>query len=181
LIKIAICHYQFETIHPFLDGNGRMGRLIMTLQLIEREILKYPVLYLSSFFNRNRDGYFSALESARINNDLDGWIKFVLEGVISNARNSIKILDNIVILRKKYENKISTLGRREKTALKILMCFFSQPVLEPKTITKKLDVSFNTVNTIILELEKMNIVKEITKASRNRLFVMQDYIDIFKD
>lgn len=181
LIKIAICHYQFETIHPFLDGNGRTGRLIMTLQLIERQILKYPVLYLSSFFNNNRSEYYSALEEVRINNDLESWIKFVLTGIVKNSKNSIDTLKNILKLKKEYEEKISRLGRREKTALRILMHFFSYPISAPKDVAKKLGIAFNTANSIILELKKMNILEERTKTPRNRLFALFAYIDLFKE
>lgn len=181
LIKVAICHYQFETIHPFLDGNGRMGRLIMILQLIEKNILNYPILYLSSYLNANRNDYYAALESTRINNDLEGWIKFILEGIIESSKNSTQILNNIAVLRDKYEDKIAKLGRRENTALRILMCFFSQPVLGPKDIVKKLGISFNTANSIMLELEKMDIVKQKERVSRNRLFVLKEYLDLFNE
>lgn len=181
LVKIAICHYQFETIHPFLDGNGRIGRLIMVLQLIEKNILKFPVLYLSTFLNANRQSYFFALESVRTKNELDGWVSFILEGIITSAKNSIKILDKIIILRKNFEDQIVVLERRQKIAKEIIMCFFSQPAWEPKNIAKKLNIAFNTANSLLLKLEDLGILVEVTRTPRNRLFVMKKYVDLFND
>lgn len=180
LIKVAISHYQFEIIHPFLDGNGRMGRLLITLQLIDSGILKKPVLYLSDFLEKNRSSYYDSLTMVRQTNNIEQWIKFFLNGIIETACSAIETFTNIISLRQRYESNIISLRSRAKNAQKILLYMFSSPFVNNKIIEKELNISFNSANRLIKSLVNLGILKEITGYSRNRLFVLKEYVDLFK-
>ncbi|MHB1254172.1 MAG: Fic family protein [Candidatus Humimicrobiaceae bacterium] len=179
LIKIAISHYQFETIHPFLDGNGRIGRLLIILQLVESGILTKPTLYLSTFFEKNRASYYDSLTIVRKNDNLEQWVKFFLNGVIDTAKDSIETFKKIIDLRQRYEEKIIILGSRAKKAKNLLNCMYSQPIISNKGIMNKLNISFNSANRLIKSLMEFNLLNEITGFSRNRLFVLKEYLDLF--
>ncbi len=180
LIKMAISHYQFETIHPFLDGNGRIGRLLITLQLVESKILTKPTLYLSAFFEKNKGSYYEALTMVRQSNNLDQWVKFFLNGIIDTAQNGKETFKKIIVLRQSYENKIINLGTKAKTANKLLLYLFSNPIVNNKIVIQELGVSFATANRLIKAMTDLGILKEITGYSRNRLFVLSDYLQLFR-
>lgn len=180
LIKVAISHYQFETIHPFLDGNGRIGRLLIILQLIEHGLLQKPTLYLSEYFEKYRIEYFDSLSRVRVNNDLEQWLNFFLNGIVQTSENGIKTLDLIIELQKNCRRKIAGLGRRAEIGNKLLKILFTTPIVNVNKIVKELDVTFPTANAVIADFEKIGIFKEVTGYDRNRLFSFVDYIDLFK-
>ena len=129
LLKIAIIHYQFETIHPFLDGNGRVGRLLITLYLVNKGIVKQPILYLSDFFERNRLLYYDNLMRVRSNNDINQWLKFSLTGVIETAKKGVTTFDGIMQLQKTLELKIKGIGNRSGDSKKVIDYLYTQPVI----------------------------------------------------
>ncbi len=181
LIKIAIAHYQFETIHPFLDGNGRIGRMLITLYLVSKGILKAPLLYSSDFFEKNKIAYIDKLTFAREKNDLSGWILFFLIGVQQTAKGATNNLQLIIQLKEKLiEEKISTLGKKINNARKFLNFLFSSPVVSTKTVEKELEVTFRSAGLLIDDFVKLGILREITGQKRNRLFAFSDYLNILK-
>lgn len=183
LIKAAISHYQFETIHPFLDGNGRIGRLMITLYLVSFGILAKPTLYLSEFFEKNRRSYFDSLILVRTSNNLDQWLKFFLTGVIKISKKGKTTLENIIQLRKNYEKlirlKVST--KRQKLALQLLVKLFSKPTVDVKSISQMLSITFPTANVLAEEFLQAGIFKEKTGQARNRLFSLWEYINLFEE
>ena len=180
LLKIALVHYQFETIHPFLDGNGRVGRLLITLYLVNRGLLKRPVLYLSDFFERNRGHYYDNLTRVREKNDILQWFKFFLVGVIETAKNSINAFDNILKLQKEVEAKIQTLGSRTAKAQKIVQYLYQHPLIDAARVAELAGVSASSAYKLIVDLEKFGILKEITGSKRGRIFIFQSYLNLFK-
>ena len=180
LLKIALIHYQFETIHPFLDGNGRVGRLMITLYLVEKGILKKPILYLSDFFERNRTLYYDNLMRVREKNDITQWFKFFLVGVIETAKNSIETFDGILKLQKEIEIKIQNLGSRSSNAMLIINHLFHKPIIDAQLANLITKLSLPSVYKLINELEKLQILEEITGGKRGKLFVFKEYLELFK-
>lgn len=180
LIKIGIAHYQFETIHPFLDGNGRIGRLLITLYLVSNQLLYKPTLYLSDFFEKNKTLYYDNLTRVRTHNDLTHWLKFFLEGVRSTSENSIETFKKIILLRSQLENQIMFLGKKQVLAKSFLQILYSNPITTPSEVAKELSINSATAFRLIDDFTKLNILKENTGLKRNRIFIFEDYVKLFR-
>jgi Fic family protein len=180
LMKAGLSHYQFETIHPFLDGNGRIGRLLIVLYLIDKKLLDRPILYLSDFFANNRSAYYTALDSVRFGGNIDQWLKFFLVATSETAKKSCDTLQHIINLRHSDAQKILQLGKRSKSAATLLTAMYSQPIVNVKEASKILGLTPQATNSLIREMVKIRILKEITGFSRNRMFVYEKYIQLFR-
>ena len=180
LIKIGIAHYQFETIHPFLDGNGRIGRLLITLYLVSNDLLSKPTLYLSDFFEKHRSLYYDNLTRARTHNDLVQWLKFFLEGVRATAESSIQTFKNIIKLRSEVETKIAKLGKKQEMAREFLQHLYSNPMVDSSDVVKLFNINISTALRLIDDFVKLKILKEITGQKRNRNFVFESYMKLFR-
>ena len=180
LIKIAITHYQFETIHPFLDGNGRCGRLLIVLQLIDAQLLDKPALYASTFFEKNKVSYYNSLTRVRTANDMEQWIVFFLIGIVETAQHGLKTFKGIIALRQEYDAKILTLGSRAKNAQKLLQRMYATPIVNVRFVEKELEISFSSANRLLKSLTELGVLKETTRHSRNRLFVLEKYLNLFR-
>lgn len=180
LLKIALVHYQFETIHPFLDGNGRVGRLLITLYLVSKGILKKPVLYLSDFFERNRSLYYDNLMRVREKNDLLQWFKFFLVGVTETARNSIGTFDNILKLQKQVDSQLQTLGSRAANAQKVMHYLYQHPLIDAARVGAVAEISPASAYKLIADFERFEILKEITGGKRGKMYLFEDYLNLFK-
>ncbi len=181
LIKIAITHYQFETIHPFLDGNGRAGRLLIVLQLIGAKILERPGLYISTFFQRHKDAYYDSLTRVRKLNNIEQWIVFFLNGIADAAKRTRETFKSITALRQEYDTEIFTLGARAENAQKLLRFMYSQPIVKVNWVVDELNINYPTANRLLKSLTELGILKEITGYSRNRLFVLEKYLNLFRN
>jgi Fic family protein len=180
LIKIGIAHYQFETIHPFLDGNGRIGRLLITLYLMSNDLLTKPTLYLSDFFEKHRSLYYDNLTRARTRNDLVQWLKFFLEGVRATSQNSIQTFKNIIKLRSEAEKKIAKLGKKQEMAREFLQHLYSSPMVDSSDVVKLFEINISTALRLIDDFVRLGILKEITGQKRNRNFVFEGYVKLFR-
>ncbi len=178
LIKIAISHYQFETIHPFLDGNGRIGRLILLLQLIDSGLLELPTLYLSKYFERNRKQYYDALNLVRENNDLNQWIRYFLEGVCDTAQYTVVMLKNIDDLNNECEEKIKVLTRSHINASRLLKMLYIDPYVNANIVSEKLKIDYQNANNLLKSFVKLGIL-EVNNKKRNRTYTFKKYLDIF--
>jgi len=179
LIRAALSHYQFETIHPFLDGNGRIGRLLITLYLVDKKLLTKPTLYLSDFFERNRGAYYDALTVVRTSNDIEHWLKFFLTGVAETAAGSKQTFEAIVALRQRCEEQILQLGKRAPKGQALLRELYSQPVMSANDIANKLGITHQSASSLIRSFEEMGILREITGRKKDRLFVFSEYLSLF--
>ena len=179
LVKIAILHYQFETIHPFLDGNGRIGRLIIPLYLLNKRLLSKPCFYISDYFEHHRTEYYDALNRVRLNNDLASWIKFFLNAVIETAKSGKNKFKAVTEYVREVESTALALGGRPDTVLKILRAFYDRPVLNSKEIVITTGLSQGTVDSTLKRLFDNGVLREITGYSRNRIFILYDYLAIF--
>ncbi|MFA7421651.1 MAG: Fic family protein [Melioribacteraceae bacterium] len=181
LIKIAIAHYQFETIHPFLDGNGRVGRLLITLYLVANNLLSKPTLYLSEFFEKSRQLYYDNLNNVRTKNDLTQWIKFFLSGIIETSKTGIETFQKILQLRADIEDKkIITLGRRVPLALNVIDYLYKYPIITMNHLVEEFGITKQTANTMIRDFVNLKILIETTGQKRNRVFVFEEYINLFR-
>ncbi len=181
LIKIAIAHYQFETIHPFLDGNGRLGRLLITLYLVSNKVLRKPSLYLSDFFEKNKTYYYDNLMTARVNSNLIQWIKFFLVGVIETSKESIQVFKDIIALKNNIElEKLPKLRSKIENGHLLLKHLYQVPITDSKFISAYLQISPSTANRLISQFIELGILTELTGYKRNRKYIFKDYFNIFK-
>lgn len=180
LIRAGIAHYQFETIHPFLDGNGRLGRLLIVLYLVDKQVLSAPLLYISDFFDRHRQLYYQHLNNVRVNNDLRQWLLFFLVGIRDTAQKGVSTLNKIIFLKNESEHKIRTLGKKSAKAQQILQYLWSQPTLKSADVCSLLKVTPKTANQLLEDFQQLEILKEITNQQRNRIFAFQRYLQLFE-
>jgi Fic family protein len=179
LVRIAISHYQFETIHPFLDGNGRIGRLLVPLYLVSHGILAKPSLYLSDFFERNRASYYDALTRVRMSNDLIHWVRFFLNGVAETATKGRDVFRQILLLRTDAEERVASLGKRVPNARAALSVLYRRPVIAAADLAQELSVSKPTAHALIRDLESKGLLVENTGQMRDRLYVFDRYLKLF--
>lgn len=180
LIKVAISHYQFETIHPFCDGNGRIGRLMITLYLVSCKFLNKPCLYLSDYFEKHRAHYYDALTTVRVSNNLIHWIKFFLTAVAVTAENGIRTLQEIMQLKARTDKNLMTLGSRAPKAHQLIEILYRKPFITIAQVANLLDITPTTAASMISSLEAMNILREVTGYKKNRVFVFYEYLQLFR-
>lgn len=182
LVQIGLAHVQFETIHPFLDGNGRVGRLLITLFLCEQEILQKPVLYLSHYFKKNRSEYYERLQAVRDRGDWEGWLGFFIRGVLSVSKEATETARRILELREIHRAQIAgKLGRAAGNGHRILEHLYKRPILNVAEVEQMLNVTFASANSLVSRLSDLGILDETTGQKRNRVFRYAPYLDLFSD
>lgn len=182
LIRIAIAHYQFKTIHPFLDGNGRIGRLLITLFLVSEGILDKPLLYLSTYFEKNKVLYYDNLTAVRTRNDLLQWLKYFLVGIEQTATKAVKALTNIFQLKERIEKEIQMeFGRRGNSALLLIHMLFRNPVTTVEQAATTCNLSYKAANDLVMIFQQKEYLKELTGQSRNRIFIFEPYLNAFEN
>lgn len=179
LIRIALSHYQFETIHPFLDGNGRIGRLLITLYLVDKGLLRKPSLYLSDFFERNRNSYYDALTRVRESNDLIHWVKFFLSAVIETASKGQQTFQAILALRQEMDTLVLGMGRRAENAQLLLNRLYKRPSITVVDASELLGISLTAATSLIKQLQSVGVLHEMTGYQRNRVYLFERYIALF--
>ena len=181
LIKIAIAHYQFETIHPFLDGNGRLGRLLIPLFLASEQILVKPALYLSDYFERNKTAYVDHLMAVRQGNHMREWLLFFLYGVAETAHSSIAVFKSILVLKERIDREVLPRFsvRRQGNAQQLIHYLYRHPIIDVKTITELLETTQKTAGVLIEDMVSYGVLTEMTGQRRNRLFVFKEYLALF--
>lgn len=180
LMRIAITHYQFETIHPFFDGNGRIGRLLITLYLVDKGMLSKPTLYLSDFFERNKGQYYDALTRVRASNDIEHWLRFFLVGIAETAKRGTETFQKIIDLRESVERRLLTFGRRAQVSRALLQKLYTQPIVNSKQAAQWLEITPQSAISLLKLFEKKGILKESTGFKRNRSFVFSEYLHLFE-
>ena len=182
LVKIALAHVQFETIHPFLDGNGRVGRLLITFLLTERGVLHKPVLYLSHYFKQNRQAYYDHLQSVRERGAWEAWLAFFLRGVVEVAAEAAETARRILHLREQHRSAITDqLGRAAGNGHKVLESLFDRPILTVNDVRKLTRTTYAAANSLVSRLVELSVLSEMTGYARNRRFRYAPYIALFSD
>lgn len=181
LIKAALAHVQFETIHPFLDGNGRIGRLLIAFVLHHDKLLSNLLLYLSLYFKQHRSEYYRLLDQVRLEGDWEAWLDFFLEGVEQTATNAVETAKQLFILFQKDEQKIHTVGRSASTILRVFRVMCRRPLLNLKQVCHHTGLSFPAAAKAMQSLEKLDLVREITGQERNRVFAYHSYLNILNE
>lgn len=180
LIRAALIHYQFETIHPFLDGNGRIGRLLILLYLMEQKVLSKPVIYISYFLKKNQVEYYDRISEVRRSGNFEQWIKFFLEAVSKAATDSLESIRQLSILHDKNIARLP-ISNRKKDNLRAVFEYIEQyPIIDIKRTAKELGISYNTAATVVKKLVELGILQETTNKSRNRVFAYEEYLDILR-
>lgn len=180
LIRIALIHYQFETIHPFSDGNGRVGRLLIMLFLIEKKVLTTPALYISYFLKRYQSEYYSRLSDVRNKGYFEQWVKFFLRAINESAQDAAQTIDELSSLHNENENIIEKLGKAKKNTLRVFEYLESYPIIDIGKTSTDLKLSFNTVSKAIKRLVDLGILEQTKNASRNRVFTYKAYLEILR-
>ena len=180
LIRAALIHYQFETIHPFLDGNGRIGRLLITLFLMEKKVLMTPALYISYFLKKNRIEYYDRMTEVRSKGNYEQWIKFFLMAIDESAQNAIYTIDELNKLSSKNEKIVENMGRAYKNTIQVFRYLESNPIIDIGKTAEVLDKSFNTVSAAVKRLVEAGILVKTENASRNRTFAYEEYLNILR-
>jgi Fic family protein len=180
LLRIALIHAQFETIHPFLDGNGRIGRLLITFYLCEQGTLSQPLLYLSEYFKQHRSEYYDRLNAYHEKDDIEGWLKFFLEGVSITADKAVVTTRKILKLRERDVHKVLGLGRSSASGKKVLDCLYKAPYIQIKTVEAITGLKNPNALALVNKLVKVGILKEVTGKIRNKIFSYQDYLLLFE-
>jgi Fic family protein len=182
LAKVGLAHAQFETIHPFLDGNGRVGRLLVSFLLCERGALHKPVLYLSHYFKRHRQGYYDRLQAVRDSGDWEGWLDFFLRGVVEVSAQAAETARRILALRERLRERITeTLGGAAGNGLKVLEHLFRQPIISVKEVQSLSGTSYPAANQLVQRLVELGVLREMTGQARNRRFRFEEYVVLFTD
>jgi len=180
LIRVALIHYQFETIHPFLDGNGRIGRLLILLYLMEQGLLAKPVIYISYFLKKNQIEYYDRISEVRRSGNFEQWIRFFLEAVSKAASDSLEAISQLSDLHDKNVEKLPKTSR-SKDNLRAVFDYIEQyPIIDIKRTAKELEISYNTVATAVKKLVELGILQETTNAARNRVFAYEEYLEILR-
>ena len=181
LIRVALIHYQFETIHPFLDGNGRLGRLLVTLYLMEKSVLTTPALYISYFLKKSRMEYYDRLSEVRRNGNYEQWVKFFLRAIYESAEDATLTIDKLTILHDKNIALISRLGRAKKTAIRLFSYLEANPIIEIQKTSVALGLTFKTTSDSVKRLCEMGILVQSSGDQRNRIFSYMEYLDILRE
>src|SRR3989344_1448126 len=179
LIKIGQIHAQFETIHPFLDGNGRIGRLLITFYLCQQGVLRKQLLYLSDFFKEYRQDYYDRLNDFRRNDDIESWLKFFLEGVAQTSEKSVETARKIIKLRDSHLNKVAGLGKSSEKGMTLLNALYRTPIVRVKNVEKIVSLSNPNALSLVDKFVKLGILQELTGQKRNRIFSYKDYVSLF--
>lgn len=180
LIRAALIHYQFETIHPFLDGNGRVGRLLITLFLMEKKFLTTPALYISYFLKKNRVEYYDRMTEVRTKGNYEQWIKFFLQALLESAEDAITAIDELAILHDKNVALISNMGRAAKNTMLVFKYMESHPIIEIQKTSEALGIAYNTASGAVNRLLDAGILIQTTNANRNRTFSYEEYLAILR-
>ena len=181
LVRAGLAHVQFETIHPFLDGNGRVGRLLITLLLCEAGVLSQPMLYLSVYFERHRDRYYELLDRVRQTGDWEAWLAFFLQGVQETAENAAATARRLTERFAADRQRLATEGRKAGSALRVHEVLQERPILSIPETRKRTGLAFPTVSAAMRLLEATGVVREITGFSRNRVYVYSEYLRILNE
>ena len=178
LIRAGICHVQFETIHPFLDGNGRVGRLLITFMLLQAGVLAEPLLYLSLFFKQHRQTYYTLLDGVRRTGDWEAWLDFFLQGVAETAGEAESTAQRLLQMFRNDETRIQQENRYPSSALRVHQALKEHPIASIQSVMERTGLSFNAASSGMKILEQMDLAREVTGQQRNRLFAYQEYMDI---